>query len=1432
MRTHAYMLRGILSLLFLWLTLVSWAQNPQWEWARSIGTSAWEVAKQVAVDPATRHVYVVGDWEDDLSGIFPGGANPSTQFNATYGLMDGFVAKYDEDGNLVWAFKLGGADDDRLNSIALDQGGNIYITGMMGEAPSIYFSGTSPHTGSSTLSNTSDRDFFLAKYNPDGEFLWVRRSTTNFGDLIGQDVTLTSDAVYAVGTATGWASFGSLWMATTPGIRDIFLVKYSLDGNELWIAEAGSNGIDLVNEVVADESHVFYIGHFEGSNLNIRHAGGGNASSESNAGAGFSDIVLVSYDQTGTYAWSETIASADHDEGQGMTMDADSLYITGAIHNNASFPSYAGNPLSTSAQRDIFLASLAKSDGATGWVQVLPCTDPGDERGRCVDIDAVGNLFVIGDFKSELQFPEGVTLSAISGDDVFVAAFRANGNFLWAESAGSSLLDEGNGLALGVDGSVYISGRHDQQMTLGSIILPDNPGRNGFLAKLQDAVNAPSNDLPCAALLLPVTDTCAPALHSNLGASDSGIPDPGCATYAGADIWFKAIVPPSGNLFVGTHTTNDDVYPPVDGYMWNVAMALYTGACGSLNLQACYESNSAYNSRASSAYLFDQVPGDTLWIRVWEPNGDDNGMFSICCYDPGHFPGWDLPENICEETGAIDLAATLSELKTGFADVLVDAVGIPNPGNALGTTDGNGASLDDIGDRIILDLNDTIPAGETYSISLRSNPLVSGETHLVFKTSLDNLTYIDHSFQPETSADLYDSYFITAEHPTRYLWIENNDAGGGGFQFDGAEYLFRGTRGGTWSGPGVSGSMFDPAGLQGTVSLSYVVGGTVTLTDSIRTTFVMKSDAGTLGNDTTVCSDDLGLVLDLQGYTGTVVAWQSSTNAFLDVITLPITDSFLSPSGLTESIAYRVIVQDGSCDPDTSNVLTVTVVDMLPADPGPYGDVCGSSLGLQAIPSTGTGAWSILSGPGNATFTPSGNVPSVSVEVDQYGIYTLTWTETNGLCSDDSTFVVEFYEPSLADPGIGGDTCSFSFALNATPSVGSGRWSVQSGPGSATFLPSDAAPDAVVTVSESGNYELLWTESNGRCSDDSVIVVNFLETPVAHAGTGGESCGSAFQLSALPSIGTGIWTKTAGPGTASFTPFADDPEAIVSVDMPGIYQFTWAESNALCADQQSIEVDFLETLVLEAGANANVCGLQHDLNVLPRDIPGSWITSYGPGNSSFAPSETEAMARVTVDAYGEYMFKWEVSQGFCKGEDSLIIVFGIQPSAEAGPDQVLDHTFSAYLEAVAPSATNTTGTWTLLSGSGIFADSNDPTSQVSGLDLGENVFVWTLSSEFCLAVSDQVMITVNDIETYTVITPNNDGLNDVLVFPGIEELDECEIIIYNRWGIEVYRNQNYQNNWEGRDHKDRSLIEDTYYYVLKIPPDRIIKSFVEIRRSK
>ena len=80
-------------------------------------------------------------------------------------------------------------------------------------------------------------------------------------------------------------------------------------------------------------------------------------------------------------------------------------------------------------------------------------------------------------------------------------------------------------------------------------------------------------------------------------------------------------------------------------------------------------------------------------------------------------------------------------------------------------------------------------------------------------------------------------------------------------------------------------------------------------------------------------------------------------------------------------------------------------------------------------------------------------------------------------------------------------------------------------------------------------------------------------------------------------------------------------------------------------------------------------------------------------------------------------------------------------------------------------------------------------------------------------------------------SPNGDGENDLLVFPGLRENHpNSEIYIYTRSGQLVYQNLNYQNNWDGRMANHELVPTGTYYYVLKIkvPANRIIKSFIYI----
>ncbi|MGO4288185.1 DUF7927 domain-containing protein [Chitinophaga sp. RAB17] len=86
----------------------------------------------------------------------------------------------------------------------------------------------------------------------------------------------------------------------------------------------------------------------------------------------------------------------------------------------------------------------------------------------------------------------------------------------------------------------------------------------------------------------------------------------------------------------------------------------------------------------------------------------------------------------------------------------------------------------------------------------------------------------------------------------------------------------------------------------------------------------------------------------------------------------------------------------------------------------------------------------------------------------------------------------------------------------------------------------------------------------------------------------------------------------------------------------------------------------------------------------------------------------------------------------------------------------------------------------------------------------------------------------DDIFIPNIVTPNEDGKNDKFVIPGLDRYPGSTLLIYNRWGNQVYQNKNYDNKWNGN-----GLNEGTYYYILKLRTaqgDRDYKGWIELLR--
>lgn len=183
---------------------------------------------------------------------------------------------------------------------------------------------------------------------------------------------------------------------------------------------------------------------------------------------------------------------------------------------------------------------------------------------------------------------------------------------------------------------------------------------------------APANDDPCNAISVPYGYTCSYTTFSNLGAcASSGVPAPGCANYQGGDVWFKTTVPCEGKLIFDSRT----------GTITDGGMAIYRGTCSSLTLIECDDDDSQ-NGAMPMIQRNDLVPGETIWIRMWEYGNDNNGTFGLCISVPPPPPpssACSTAQSFCTSTTPFTVPNVTGVPSTGSGGVFGCLGSIPNP---------------------------------------------------------------------------------------------------------------------------------------------------------------------------------------------------------------------------------------------------------------------------------------------------------------------------------------------------------------------------------------------------------------------------------------------------------------------------------------------------------------------------------------------------------------------------------------------------------------------------------------------------------------------------------------------------------------------------------------------------------------------------------
>lgn len=438
-------------------------------WGSAAGGVGADVANAVAVD---------GDGNSFVAGYFTGTANFGTNELVSSGPRDGFLAKFNPTGQLLWVRRMGGVGFDTVNAVAADTNGNCYLAGAF-EGIAIF--GTNALTNANT---SSFSDGFVAKFDAGGTNVWVRGLGLRDAHDTGHAVALDGAGNVFVAGQSPMTNFNGTALANH---GRAFVAKFNNAGAPQWARKAGGGPgatFDTATGVAADTAgNVYVAGVFAGTDANFD-------GSLTLANRGGTDAFLVRYDGAGAAQWVRQIGGVLDDRANGVAADsAGNAYVVGEFAGTTQLP---GVSLSTSiSDQNAFIARFDAA-GTVNWARQAGGTLP--DSARAVTVDRSDRVFVAGYFSGAATFGSEAIVSVGNTFDAFLARLDTNGNFAFAQQAGGS--DLGGDIALGVAadaaGNAILTGYFNGASALGGTSPESAGGEDIFVARF----NAFAGDAP------------------------------------------------------------------------------------------------------------------------------------------------------------------------------------------------------------------------------------------------------------------------------------------------------------------------------------------------------------------------------------------------------------------------------------------------------------------------------------------------------------------------------------------------------------------------------------------------------------------------------------------------------------------------------------------------------------------------------------------------------------------------------------------------------------------------------------------------------------------------------------------------------------------------------------------------------------------------
>ncbi|MCF8372267.1 MAG: T9SS type A sorting domain-containing protein [Bacteroidales bacterium] len=371
--------------------------------------------------------------------------------------------------------------------------------------------------------------------------------------------------------------------------------------------------------------------------------------------------------------------------------------------------------------------------------------------------------------------------------------------------------------------------------------------------------------------------------------------------------------------------------------------------------------------------------------------------------------------------------------------------------------------------------------------------------------------------------------------------------------------------GGTFSGPGISGNVFNPiAAGAGIHTITYSYTGTTGSNSNSQTVEVFALPTVNLGSDRVICEGGQTFLNAGSGFSS--YQWNTgATSAFL-VVTLAGNYS------ITVSNAY------GCYNSDDINVsyynFNLSITGLAPA-------YC-----LNATPAALTGS------PGGGTFSGDGITGNLfSPSTAGLGSHNITYTYSQNNCTQMITENTTVYS-------------SPTLSLNPTETICTGSL-VTLDPGSfQTYLWSTGATTTTLDATSAGTYSVTISDATG-CTGSGSVVVSELPLPTPDLGPDVTICVGQTQLLDAGSFNAYAWITGASTQT-------------ITVNTAGTYNVTVTDGNG-CSNSDAIVVEYANLSVSISGLTSDYCIDDSPVTLTGSPLGGTF-SGDGISGNTFSPA--------------------------------------------------------------------------------------------------------------------------------------------------------------------------------------------------------------------